>query len=131
MSELVASAFEPDALIIGEEPNVIGFFIGGVLPHVAVPDAPPHSRYWRTNGEDYRLQDNDPSLQQSWVLQPVAAVLHLPVNLGTTSTRIPSATVVYFPLKRTDGSRRHLAVFNRVLTILMNDGSLNHLPAVA
>jgi len=55
MSTDVENAYEVESLIVGSEPNLIGIFSGGVLPHIAVPDAPMYSMYYRSTGEVYRL----------------------------------------------------------------------------
>ena len=66
MSEDVENAYEVDSIIIGQGSNLIGIFAGGVLPHIAVPDAPPYSIYYRNTGEVFRVNGNDSSIQSNW-----------------------------------------------------------------
>jgi hypothetical protein len=129
MSELVDNAFEPDSLIIGDEPNVLGFFVGGVLPHVAVPDAPAYSWYYRTTGERYQLGSGDAALLSSWVVQ--TPVWHLPIKRQTVVSKLPSAQVAYCPVQLIDGSRRNLAVIDGQVFLKMRDGRVETLQAVA
>jgi len=65
MSNDVEQAYEIDSLIVGQEPNLIGIFSGGVLPHIAVPDAPLYSIYYRSTGETYRNVGGG-SLEADW-----------------------------------------------------------------
>lgn len=68
MSELVKGALETDALIIGVEPNLLGIFSGGVLPHIAVPDAPNNALYCHVDGRVFKLNGLG-SVATSWVVQ--------------------------------------------------------------
>ena len=54
---MVDEAFEVSSLTIGTDENAIGLYVGGVLPHIAAPDAPLFSIYYRTNGETYTNTD--------------------------------------------------------------------------
>jgi len=67
MSEDVKNAYEVDSLIIGQGDNQAGFFAGGVLPHIAVSDAPAHSTYYRNTGEVFRVNDQGSSVETNWI----------------------------------------------------------------
>ena len=104
MSILVDEAFEVSSLTLGTDDNAIGLYVGGVLPHVAVPDAPLYSVYYRTSGEVY-TNDNGGgglgSLATDWKLSTEATnTSSIPFfNFDTTTDNIaltPGGEVPFF-----------------------------------
>jgi len=67
MSEDVKNAYEVDSVIIGQGDNLIGIFVGGILPHISVPDAPAHSVYHRTTGEVFKVNALGSHVEANWI----------------------------------------------------------------
>ena len=59
MSTLVNDAFDTPSIHLGEKISNFGMYAGGILPHIAVPDATFPSEYARTNGEVYLLEQGE------------------------------------------------------------------------
>lgn len=113
MSEDVDNAHEVDSLIIGTEPNRIGIFVGGLLPHVAVPDAPANSLYLRTTGELFRKQGAGPA-PEDWE-EDLA-------NTGTFGTDL------LLPFCLTSGAINNIPVIAGELPFFLSNGSQNNIP---
>jgi hypothetical protein len=104
---LVNEAFETTGIILGEDGGNVGIFSAGVLPHVAVPDAPIYTIYYRTNGETYRLISLDGSISGNWELQEQGVSLDLELGFYNSDGTPDHLPITSFNLEfyNSDGTR--------------------------
>ena len=110
MSEDVEEAFETKGLIIGED-TTVGIFSGGVLPHVAVPDAPRYSLYHRTNGDIFKLTGIDGSEPSDWEIQG-SSVLELNLIFFNSNGVRDDISISSFdlPFYNSDGTQDNIKI---------------------
>lgn len=104
MSTQFENAFEVDSLLIGDESQLIGLFAGGVLPHIAVPDAPIYSEYRRTNGDIYKLIAVDGSIAGNWQLQSGNVQLDLELPFYDSTGASDTLPIINFELEFYDSN---------------------------
>ncbi len=109
MSELVEEAIEVSSIIIGVEPDLFGIFYGGVLPEIAVPDAPINSIYYRNTGETFKLTGSPASSSSSWTLDSLTSSI---------------------PFCNSDGSEDNIPLFSNQIPFLNSDGSTDNISLI-
>jgi len=111
MSDDVQFAHEVESLIVGNEPNLIGFFAGGVLPHIAVPDAPINSRYYRSTGDLYvnkNVLGGFGSLAGDWVIDDINS--------------IGSKIITFVPFYKPNGQQDPIVLLDAEILPFINQG---------
>jgi hypothetical protein len=116
MSDLLDNAFEVTSMVIvdDEGTSLFGTFAGGILPHVAVPDAPFCSMYYRSNGDVYKLMGNNGAMASNWIDQKIDKEYVLPYfNSNGSQDNIDLVEVLMgyeLPYFNSDGSQDNILV---------------------